>query len=118
MQQLFGGAKREVKTLEEIKSPAYSGCWNNIFLSIFYWQHGNYHATIFSATLSISISSISSNCFFPVFCLRIIFFCSTFATNILHWRNEAFLKYVEKKLRIKILKNIVYVKYHFMWCSW
>jgi hypothetical protein len=63
---IIGGAK-EVKTLEERKSPAYSGCWNNIFLSIFYWQHGNYHATIFSATLSISISSISSNCFFFCF---------------------------------------------------
>lgn len=64
---IIGGAKREVKTLEEIKSPAYSECWNNIFLSIFYWQHGNYYATIFSATLSISISSISSNCFFSCF---------------------------------------------------
>jgi hypothetical protein len=88
------GCKTRSKTLEEIKSPAYSECWNNIFLSIFYWQHGNYYATIFSATLSISISSISSSYFFPVFCLRIIFFCSTFATNILHWRNEAFLKCV------------------------
>ena len=118
MQQLFGGAKREVKTLEEIKSPAYSGCWNNIFLSIFYRQHGNYHDMIFCATPTIFLNSSFQTVIFPVFCLRIIFFCSTFATNILHWRNEAFLKYVEKKLRIKILKNIVYVKYHFMWCSW
>ena len=73
----------------------------------------------FSVRLSPSPSVLSLlTVIFPVFCLRIIFFCSTFATNILHWRNEAFLKYVEKKLRIKILKNIVYVKYHFMWCSW
>ena len=33
---IIGGAKRDVKTLEEIKSPAYSGCWNDIFLCIFY----------------------------------------------------------------------------------
>ena len=118
MQQLFWGAKREVKTLEEIKSPAYFGCWNDVFLSIFYWKRRNCYDMIFCATPTIFLNSSFQTVFFPVFCLRIIFFCSTFATNILHWRNEAFLKYVEKKLRIKILKNIVYVKYHFMWCSW
>lgn len=96
MQQLFGGAKREVKTLEEIKSPAYSGCWNDVFLSIFYWKRRNCYDTIFSVTPTIFLNLSFQTVIFPVFCLRIIFFCSTFATNILHWRSEAFLKYVEK----------------------
>ena len=69
---------------------------------------------IFLLFLNLSFQTV----IFPVFCLRIMFFCSTFATNILHWRNEAFLEYVGQKLRVKILKNIVYVKYYFMWCSW
>lgn len=56
---------------------------------------------IFLLFLNLSSQTV----IFPVFCLRIMFFCSTFATNILHWRNEAFLEYVGQKLRVKILKK-------------
>ena len=53
---------------------------------------------IFLLFLNLSFQTV----IFPVFCLRIMFFCSTFATNILHWRNEAFLKYLGQKLLVKI----------------